>query len=266
MKHRDSIWTDGRSGPAGRAAGGIALAHLTRSVGRIARRKGTTFTSGAALYIGRVCATDKYLVPPEVHWSTFAPLQHRQAVAEARASGKRLEYLFVTAKPGGANISYWLVPGDLTAAALAGKPPRPSDGLVFVRIHEDGGRSFLYETEVTEYRHDVPLRPTEQKALREAFGARGVTRPAAAPATRDLPNGARIETVSFARRGRITLPQWLRERFEITDGTRALVYAEKDRIVLSPVAPGGYRAARGSLRGKRALETLAEERRREREM
>src|SRR5436305_14997967 len=120
-------WTDRRSGPLGRAAGAIALADVARSQGRIVRRKGTTFLSHSAILTARACGSVQYLVPPEVHWSTFGPQQHRAADQEARRTKRRLHYLFVT---GAADaVSYWLVPGELVADALAGIRPRASDGL-----------------------------------------------------------------------------------------------------------------------------------------
>lgn len=59
---------------------------------------------------------------------------------------------------------------------------------------------------------------------------------------------SRPETVYFSVKGQIVIPRRLRREFEIENGTRALVYAEGDKIVLKPMTAKHVRAVRGLLR------------------
>jgi AbrB family looped-hinge helix DNA binding protein len=74
------------------------------------------------------------------------------------------------------------------------------------------------------------------------------------------------DTVSFSVKGQIVIPQWLRKQFDISDGTRAVVYPEGDHIVLKPINPKFIRSLRGSLKGTKAMKVLMDERKREREL
>ena len=76
---------------------------------------------------------------------------------------------------------------------------------------------------------------------------------------------AKSDTVSFSVKGQLVIPQWLRKQFDITDGTRAMVYPEGDHIVVKPMTARHYRKLRGSLKGTNAMNVLMSERKRERE-
>ena len=75
----------------------------------------------------------------------------------------------------------------------------------------------------------------------------------------------KTDTVSFTVKGQVVIPQWLRKQFEITTGTRAVVYPEGDHIILKPMTAKFYRSVRGSLKGSDAMKVLMAERKRERE-
>src|SRR2546421_48167 len=116
------IWTDSRTGAAGQIAGDLVLEDLTRRMGGIERRKGTTFNTAGEMLVGRVCATDRYLVHPELHWSSFESDQNREVEAEAQRSGRTVLYLYITASPSSSTIVYWLIPSRVVSTAVAGAP------------------------------------------------------------------------------------------------------------------------------------------------
>jgi AbrB family looped-hinge helix DNA binding protein len=76
----------------------------------------------------------------------------------------------------------------------------------------------------------------------------------------------RTDTIRFTVKGQIVIPIWLREKLNIEQGTRALVYQEGDAIVLKPITPQHIKKLRGSLRGSGVLKALIEDRKREREL
>lgn len=76
----------------------------------------------------------------------------------------------------------------------------------------------------------------------------------------------KTDTIRFSVKGQVVIPSWLRQAFEIEDGTRALVYQEGDAIVLKPITRRHIRKLRGSLKGSGILKSLAEDRKREREL
>ena len=78
--------------------------------------------------------------------------------------------------------------------------------------------------------------------------------------------GNKTDTVSFTVKGQVVIPQWLRKQFDITKGTRAVVWPEGDHIALRPVTARFIRSLRGSLPGKRALRALKAGRAKEREL
>jgi AbrB family looped-hinge helix DNA binding protein len=74
-----------------------------------------------------------------------------------------------------------------------------------------------------------------------------------------------IETVTFSTRGQIVIPRRFRKEFGIEEGTRAVIEAEGDHLVLKPITSRFIRSLRGSLKDTRVWETFQEERKRERE-
>jgi AbrB family looped-hinge helix DNA binding protein len=75
----------------------------------------------------------------------------------------------------------------------------------------------------------------------------------------------KVDTIFFSVKGQVVIPQWLRQLFDIENGTRALVYQEADHIVLKPITAQHYKRLRGSLKGTKAMDVFLAERTRERD-
>ena len=56
------------------------------------------------------------------------------------------------------------------------------------------------------------------------------------------------ETVSFTTKGQVVIPLRLRKQFEIEDGTKAVVQATPEGILLKPVTAALIRRGRGILK------------------
>jgi AbrB family looped-hinge helix DNA binding protein len=76
----------------------------------------------------------------------------------------------------------------------------------------------------------------------------------------------KADTIRFSVKGQVVIPSWLRQVFEIEEGTRALVYQDGDAIILKPITPGHIKNLRGSLKGSGVLKSLMDDRKREREL
>ncbi|NQU38910.1 MAG: AbrB/MazE/SpoVT family DNA-binding domain-containing protein [Lentisphaerae bacterium] len=64
------------------------------------------------------------------------------------------------------------------------------------------------------------------------------------------------DTVFFSVKGQVVIPSRLRRAFGIKKGTRALVWAERDRIILKPITEKHVQSLRGSLRDKGVMEAV----------
>jgi AbrB family looped-hinge helix DNA binding protein len=67
------------------------------------------------------------------------------------------------------------------------------------------------------------------------------------------------DSVRFTTKGQVVIPIWLRKQFNIEDGTRAVVQAMPDGILLKPVTAALIRHGRGILRRTPGGKPLAEE-------
>ncbi len=76
----------------------------------------------------------------------------------------------------------------------------------------------------------------------------------------------RTESVCFSVKGQVVIPRRLRKEFEIEEGTRAIVEATPEGILIKPVTTKFIRSLRGSLRGAGVLKALMEDRKKEREL
>lgn len=78
------------------------------------------------------------------------------------------------------------------------------------------------------------------------------------------------DTVWFTTKGQVVIPLRLRKQFEIEDGTKAVVQATPEGILLKPVTAALIRRGRGILKpapGDRSLtEDWAEHKRKERDL
>ena len=67
------------------------------------------------------------------------------------------------------------------------------------------------------------------------------------------------DTVWFTTKGQVVIPRRLRKEFHIEDGTRAIVEATPEGILLKPVTTATIRRARGILKRKPGQKPLAED-------
>ena len=67
------------------------------------------------------------------------------------------------------------------------------------------------------------------------------------------------ESVRFTTKGQVVIPMWLRRQFEIEEGTRAVVQATPEGILLKPITAVSIRRLRGILKRKPGDKPLAEE-------
>jgi bifunctional DNA-binding transcriptional regulator/antitoxin component of YhaV-PrlF toxin-antitoxin module len=74
------------------------------------------------------------------------------------------------------------------------------------------------------------------------------------------------DTVCFSVKGQVVIPRWLRHAFDIRDGTRAKVQSTPEGILLKPITHGYIRSLRGSLKGRGVMQTLVDDRKRERDL
>ena len=75
------------------------------------------------------------------------------------------------------------------------------------------------------------------------------------------------ETVRFTTKGQVVIPLRLRKQFEIEDGTKAVVQATPEGILLKPVTAALIKRGRGVLKrtqGKPLVEDWAEHQEQER--
>lgn len=69
----------------------------------------------------------------------------------------------------------------------------------------------------------------------------------------------KAETVWFTTKGQVVIPLRLRKQFDIEDGTKAVVQATADGILLKPVTAALIKRGRGILKRKPGDKPLAEE-------
>lgn len=67
------------------------------------------------------------------------------------------------------------------------------------------------------------------------------------------------DTIRFTTKGQVVIPLRLRKQFHIEEGTRAIVTATEDGILLKPVTKHAINRLRGILKRKPGAPPLAEE-------
>ena len=70
---------------------------------------------------------------------------------------------------------------------------------------------------------------------------------------------AKIDSVWFTTKGQVVIPAWLRKQFDIEDGTKAVVQATPEGILLKPVSAALIKRGRGILKRKPGAKPMAEE-------
>lgn len=69
----------------------------------------------------------------------------------------------------------------------------------------------------------------------------------------------KTDSVWFTTKGQVVIPAWLRKQFQIEDGTKAIVQATPEGILLQPVTSVTIRRLRGILKRKPGDKSLDEE-------
>lgn len=69
----------------------------------------------------------------------------------------------------------------------------------------------------------------------------------------------RTDTIRFSVKGQVVIPRWLRKEFEIKEGTRAVVEATPEGILLKPVTKARINRLRGILKGKPGEKPFAQQ-------
>jgi AbrB family looped-hinge helix DNA binding protein len=81
---------------------------------------------------------------------------------------------------------------------------------------------------------------------------------------------SKTDSVRFTTKGQVVIPAWLRKQFQIENGTKAIVQATPEGILLQPVTSISIRRLRGILKrkpgGKSLDEEWAEHKREEKEL
>ena len=70
---------------------------------------------------------------------------------------------------------------------------------------------------------------------------------------------SKTDSVWFTTKGQVVIPAWLRKQFHIEDGTKAVVQATPEGILLKPVTAALIKHGRGILKRKPSGLSLAEE-------
>lgn len=70
---------------------------------------------------------------------------------------------------------------------------------------------------------------------------------------------AKSDAVWFTTKGQVVIPMWLRKQFHIEDGTKAIVEATPEGILLKPVTAVTIRRLRGILKRKPGAKPFTEE-------
>lgn len=69
----------------------------------------------------------------------------------------------------------------------------------------------------------------------------------------------KTDSVWFTTKGQVVIPKWLRKQFHIEDGTKAVVQATPEGILLKPVTAALIKHGRGILKRKAGDKHLTEE-------
>ena len=73
------------------------------------------------------------------------------------------------------------------------------------------------------------------------------------------------DLVTFSTKGQIVIPRWMREAMGLKSGLKAMVRRQGDEVVITPITPRRIASLRGILKGTGVLESLMEDRRKERQ-
>ena len=74
-----------------------------------------------------------------------------------------------------------------------------------------------------------------------------------------MSTAAKSDSVWFTTKGQVVIPMWLRKQFHIEDGTKAVVQATPEGILLKPVTSVTIQRLRGILKRKPGDKPFAQE-------
>ena len=74
-----------------------------------------------------------------------------------------------------------------------------------------------------------------------------------------MSTATKSDSVWFTTKGQVVIPAWLRREFQIEDGTKAVVQATPEGILLKPVTRWAIERGFGLLKRKPGSKPLAEE-------
>jgi AbrB family looped-hinge helix DNA binding protein len=74
-----------------------------------------------------------------------------------------------------------------------------------------------------------------------------------------MKTAAQADSVWFTTKVQVVIPMWLRKQFHIEEGTKAMVQATPEGILLKPVTAALIRSGRGILKRRPGDKTLAQE-------
>ncbi|MCS7048610.1 MAG: AbrB/MazE/SpoVT family DNA-binding domain-containing protein [Verrucomicrobiae bacterium] len=74
-----------------------------------------------------------------------------------------------------------------------------------------------------------------------------------------MKNTQRTDTIRFTVKGQVVIPRWLRQEYQIEEGTRAIVEATPEGILIKPVTKARIQKLRGILKRKPGEKSLAQE-------
>ena len=69
----------------------------------------------------------------------------------------------------------------------------------------------------------------------------------------------KTDAVRFTTKGQVVIPAWLRKQFDIEEGTRAVVQATPDGILLKPMTVALIKQGRGIIKRKPGAKPLSDE-------
>src|ERR1044071_10272381 len=75
----------------------------------------------------------------------------------------------------------------------------------------------------------------------------------------DVSTTTKTDSVWFTTKGQVVIPSWLRKQFNIEDGTKAVVQATPEGILLKPVTSVTIQRLRGILKRKSGDKPFAQE-------
>ena len=74
-----------------------------------------------------------------------------------------------------------------------------------------------------------------------------------------MSTATKSDSVRFTTKGQVVIPKWLRRQFHIEDGTKAMVQATSEGILLKPVTAALIKRGRGIIKHKSGDKPLTQE-------